>query len=119
MKLHFPKGNANIQYRQLIPAQVDRTSAQYLVVQTPMDNMSKKKPSTSITHVACESKLRSIVSAFVHPCPGHAGGWQSGVHALIAVTVGGQLATTFVNRLIITYLHSIEFRLAMVNFRAR
>ena len=33
---------------------------QCLVVQIPMDNMSKKT-STSITHVACESKLRSVV----------------------------------------------------------
>ena len=40
---------------------------QYLVVQSPMDNMSKNKPSTSMTHVACKSKLRSVVRSG-HPC---------------------------------------------------
>ena len=34
---------------------------QCLVVQTPMDNMSKYKPSISMTQVVCESKLRSIL----------------------------------------------------------
>ena len=40
---------------------------QCLVVQIPIDNMSKNKPSTSMTHVACESKLRSVVRSFIHP----------------------------------------------------
>ena len=29
------------------------------------------KPSTSMTNVACEVKLRSVVGSFMHPCPGH------------------------------------------------
>ena len=40
---------------------------QCLVVQIPIDNMSENKPSTSMTHVACESKLRSVVRSFIHP----------------------------------------------------
>ena len=35
-----------------------------------MDNMSKNKPNTSITHVGCESKLRSTVRSSMHPYPG-------------------------------------------------
>ena len=31
--------------------------------------MSKNKLSTSMTHVACESKLRSVVRSFIHPSP--------------------------------------------------
>ena len=38
-----------------------------LVVQTPNDNMSKVKPRTSIVHLACESKLRSVLRSSVHP----------------------------------------------------
>ena len=41
-----------------------------LVVQTPKDDMSKNKPSTSMDHLACESKLRSVVRSSMHPCPG-------------------------------------------------
>ena len=42
---------------------------QCLVVQTPTDSMSKTTCTSSIsmTHVACESKLRSIVRSSVHP----------------------------------------------------
>ena len=42
---------------------------QCLVVQTPLHNISKHKPSTSTTHVACESELRSVVRSSMHPCP--------------------------------------------------
>ena len=36
-----------------------------------MDNMSKRnKLSTVMPHVACESKLRTVVRSSVHPCPG-------------------------------------------------
>ena len=42
---------------------------QCLVVQIPINIMSKNKPSTSMTHVACESKLRSIERSFIHPWP--------------------------------------------------
>ena len=41
---------------------------QFLVVQTTMDKMSKNKSSTSLTHVACESMLRSVVRSSIHPC---------------------------------------------------
>ena len=38
------------------------------VVQTHMENKSKNKPSISMTHVACESKLCSVVRSSLHPC---------------------------------------------------
>ena len=46
---------------------------QCLVVQTPMDSMSRTTSSMPMTHVtlACESKLRSIVRSSVHPRPGN------------------------------------------------
>ena len=47
---------------------------QCLVVQIPMDNMSTNMPSTSMTHVATESKLRSVVCPSMHPCQGNLGG---------------------------------------------
>ena len=53
-----------LQCRHSIPAP---DFLQYQVVQNPMDSMSK---STSMTNVACESKLRSVVRSSVHPCPG-------------------------------------------------
>ena len=44
---------------------------QYLVVQTSMDNISKKKKdSTSMAHEACDSKLRSVLRSPMHPRPG-------------------------------------------------
>ena len=43
---------------------------QCLVVQIPLGNMSKNKPSTSMAHVACESKLGSVVRSAMHPCTG-------------------------------------------------
>ena len=52
--------NRQAQYIRLMPLPVDRTS-EYLVVQIPMDDMSKHKPSTAMTQVAWESKLHSVV----------------------------------------------------------
>ena len=40
-----------------------------LVVQTPIDNMSKNKLSTSMAHIACESKLHWVLRSSIHPCP--------------------------------------------------
>ena len=40
---------------------------QCLVVPTPMDNMSKNKPSISMSHVAYELKLRSAVRSSMEP----------------------------------------------------
>ena len=42
---------------------------QYLVVKTLIGNMSKNKPSTRKTHVACKSKLRSVLRSSIHPTP--------------------------------------------------
>ena len=44
---------------------------QCLVVHTSMDSMSKNKPITSMTLVACESKLRSVVMSSINPCTGN------------------------------------------------
>ena len=44
---------------------------QCLAIQTSMDNMSKNKPDTSMSQVSSESKLRSVVSSSMHPCPGN------------------------------------------------
>ena len=54
---------------------------QYLVVQTHMDILSKSKPSTSMTHVACESKLRLM---WGHPCIyAQNTGWHSDVGSCV------------------------------------
>ena len=50
---------------------------QYLVEKAPVDNMSNYNPSTSMAHVACESKSRSLVRLSVYSCPGN--WWQAGV----------------------------------------
>ena len=44
-----------------------------------MDNMSRNKPNTSMTNVACEPKLRSVLSLSIHPCPRTV--WQSDVRS--------------------------------------
>ena len=68
-----------LQYRHLISAPVDRTSA--VPGCTPMDYMSKNKPTTSIARIACESKLRSVLTSSMHPWSRNC--WQSGVRSRI------------------------------------
>ena len=51
----------DIQYRYLIPSPVDRTSASAWLYKNPWIISQRNKPSTSMTHVACESMLRSFV----------------------------------------------------------
>ena len=41
------------------------------VVQIPINNMSKNKPRTPMTHVAFESKLVSFVRSYMHQGPGN------------------------------------------------
>ena len=55
-----------------IPIAARADVRQCMVVHTPMDNMSKNKPSTYMTHVACESKMRSVVRLSMHP---HSANW--------------------------------------------
>ena len=43
-------------------------ACQCLVVQRSMSNI---KPSTSMTHIACESRLRSVLKTSMHPCSGN------------------------------------------------
>ena len=60
-------GAATVQALDSCTSQLD--VCQCLVVQTPMGNMYRNKPSTSMTHVACESKQRSAARSSMHPCP--------------------------------------------------
>ena len=59
-----------LQYRHLIPAPVDRTSARSWLSKHHWIAYKKMKPSTSMTHVACVSMPRSVVRSSVHSCPG-------------------------------------------------
>ena len=54
-----------LQYRHLIPAPVDRTFANALLYKQPWMTCQENKPSTSMAHVAFESKLRSVLG---HTC---------------------------------------------------
>ena len=69
-----------VQYRQLIPAPVDRTSAASVSMYEHLwITCQKNEPSRSMTNVACESKLRSVVRfACIHA---QETGWQSGVRS--------------------------------------
>ena len=62
-----------LQYRHLIPAPVDRTSASARLYKHHLATCQKNKPSTSIvareSHVPNESKLRLVVWSPMHPCP--------------------------------------------------
>ena len=60
-----------LQYRHLIPAPVNRTSASAWLHKHPWITCQKIKPSTSLTVVACATKLRSVVRSSMHPCPGN------------------------------------------------
>ena len=54
------------------------------VIHIPMNNMSKKRSSTSKIHVSGESKLRSVVrSVNCDRIHNQATGWQSGVRSCI------------------------------------
>ena len=42
-----------------------------LVVKALVDNNSKNKRSTQMTHIAFETKVRSVLKSHTHPCPGN------------------------------------------------
>ena len=70
-----------------------------LVIQTPMDNMSKDKPSTSIKHVDYESMLNSFVrSGTCGHIHAQETGWQSG---MLSCSVAG-LSTYLMQKSTIT-----------------
>ena len=50
-----------VQYRYLIAAPVDRTSPSAWLYKHPWITSQQNKPSTPMTHAACESLLRSVV----------------------------------------------------------
>ena len=62
--------NQWLQYRHLIPAQVDRTSDGSWL----SGIMPQNKPSTPMAHVACESKLRSCCVVIHASMPRKLGG---------------------------------------------
>ena len=70
-----------LQYKHLIPSPVDRTSASAWLYKHLWITYQKHKPSTTMTHVASELKLRSIERLFMHPC--QETGWQFGVWSCI------------------------------------
>ena len=58
-----------VNYRHLIPAPVDRTFASDWLYYPPWITCQQNKLSSSMTHVACQSKLRLVVRSSLHPCP--------------------------------------------------
>ena len=70
MPCRYPAGW--IQYRYLIHAPVNWTSASAWLYKHPWTtSQNNYRPSTSMTHVACDSKLRLVVRSSMHPCPGN------------------------------------------------
>ena len=61
----------DLQHRHLIPAPVDQTSDSAWLYKPPWITCQTNKPRTPMTHVACESKLRSVVKSSMHLCPGN------------------------------------------------
>ena len=61
---------AALQYRNQIPAPVDRLSAIAWLYKHPWLTCQKNKQSTPKTHVICKSKLRSVLRSSMHPWPG-------------------------------------------------
>ena len=66
--------------QNLIPAPVDRTSASEWLYKHPWISCQKNKPSTSMSHLACELKLCSIVRSSMHPCPRN---WMAIRHVVV------------------------------------
>ena len=58
-----------VQYRYLIPAPVDRTSASAWLYTHQWIICQNNNPNTSMTHVACESILRSVARSSMHLWP--------------------------------------------------
>ena len=57
-----------VQYRHSIPAPVDRTSVSaWLFRHSGTTCQKTNNPSTSMTHVVCESKLRAVARSSMHP----------------------------------------------------
>ena len=60
----------SVQYRHLITAPVNRTSASAWLYKHPWIICRRNEARTSMTHVAYESKLCSYMRSSMHPCPG-------------------------------------------------
>ena len=70
------------QYKHLIPAPVDRTPASAWLYKHPRRTCKNNKPSTSMTSVACESKLYPVVRVSVHTCT-CPGSWLANSHTVV------------------------------------
>ena len=83
--LQVVQSSQALQSRHLVPALVDLTSARAWLYKHPWITFGKeKKPSTSLTHVVCESKLRSFMrSATCSRIHAQETAWQSGVRSFI------------------------------------
>ena len=69
-----------VQYRLSIPAPVDRTSASAWLYKRPWMACQKYQPRTSMTHVTCKPKLRSVLRKSMHQCPEN---WAAIGHAVV------------------------------------
>ena len=68
---HSKETKCSVQYRNLIPAPVDRTAVSAWLYNYPWIACNKNKPNISMTHVAFESELRSVARSSMHPSPGN------------------------------------------------
>ena len=66
-----PSDIIDIQYTpHFVPAPVDRACASAWPYKQPLTTCHDNKLSTSMTHIACDSKPHSVVRSFMHPSPG-------------------------------------------------
>ena len=70
-----------LEYRHLIPAPVDRTSGSDWLYKQPWLTCQENKPSTSMAHIACTSKLRS--AKVIHASMPRKNWWKSDVRSCI------------------------------------
>ena len=62
---------ATVQTFNFCTSRPDVSQCTVIWIMDNMDNMSKNKLSTSVVHVFCESKLRSVGRSSMHPCQGN------------------------------------------------
>ena len=60
---------SDVQYRHLIPAPADRTSASAWLYKHPRKTYKYDNLNISMTHVDCKSEVRSVIRSFLHQYP--------------------------------------------------
>ena len=78
LEIKIPIHMVTVQTLNCCTSQPD--ASQCLDLQTLLHGMSKNKPSTSMTHAACKSKLLSNVRSSIYPFPGN---WVATEHAVV------------------------------------